>query len=110
MGSNKQYDGGNRLSEKRSLKLGERVSEKLRENPDRIIDQGLTMLDEWEQQGKMSPYRREWRSLLEERDLVSIHDILTTDTDEFHSLRQESPLTPILTRDERDDVIMDLIP
>ncbi len=85
-----------------SLMLHIKVAEKLRSNPNKVLQIARQNLDRWLK--NENPALLEWQEILELKTPEEIIKIITRDTDEGQRLRSSSPFAGVLSESERDKI------
>ena len=80
------------------------IAEKIRRQP-ALFTIAKQNLVRWKKMQKpLAPALREWEAIIELHSREEVLAILTQDNEEGQRLRQSSPFTGILTREERDAI------
>jgi hypothetical protein len=93
---------GHERSERRNLHLHRVSFEKLRSHPE-LRDECLALVEQWLERPEFAPaepWLRQWREMLSDWSLERIAE-LVLDPEAGQTLRQCSPLAPVLTPRER---------
>ena len=85
-----------------SLMLHTSVSEKLRLNPNEVLQIARDNLNRWLKNENSALL--EWQQILDNRTPEEIIKIITQDTDEGQRLRSSSPFVGVLSESERDKI------
>ncbi|HRH41720.1 MAG TPA: hypothetical protein PKY82_08765 [Pyrinomonadaceae bacterium] len=88
-----------------SLMLHASVAEKLRLNPNKVLQIARQNLNRWLK--NENPALSEWQEILETRTPEEIIKIITQDTDEGQRLRSSSPFVGVLSETERNKIWSD---
>jgi hypothetical protein len=89
--------------QRRSLMLGRAVAEKLRQDPERVLDMArsnLASMQVLHTRGQAKHWLAEWYVLLE-GPVGGVVDALTSPAPHARELRQNSPFAGVLTQHER---------
>lgn len=85
-----------------SLMLHRAVSEKLRRNPEKVLQIARSNLKKWLKD--KNPALLEWQNILENKTPAEIIKIISADTDEGQRLRSSSPFAGVLSEAEREKI------
>ena len=85
-----------------SLMLHAGVAEKLRLNPNEVLQIARNNLNRWLKNENSA--LREWQKILETNTPEEIIKLITQDTDEGQRLRSSSPFVGVLSESERDKI------
>ncbi len=87
------------------------VAERLRREPESVIKIARKNLVRWKASGVFDKGEllslSEWEKLLNESNVEELITIITEDSDEGQRLRQSTPLTGVLSKDERRKILTD---
>lgn len=78
------------------------VAEKLRQNPEFVLQTARNNLKNWLKD--KNPALLEWQNILETKTTEEIIKIISQDTDEGQRLRSSSPFAGVLTESEREKI------
>ena len=85
-----------------NLMLHRAVAEKLRQNPENVLQIAQNNLKNWLKSNGFALL--EWQKILETETLEEIIKIITEDTDEGQRLRSSSPFAGTLSESEREKI------
>ena len=94
--------------DQRSLALDRLIAEKVEARP-QLLQIVVRTLERWIAQRQPNPpaVLLEWRTILLERSLTDVLDLLRSDSEEASRLRQSSPFCGILSPEERLAIFRD---
>jgi hypothetical protein len=85
-----------------SLMLHRAVAEKLRRNPQKVLQIARNNIKNWLKDNNAALL--EWQNILETKTLEEIIKIISQETDEGQRLRSSSPFAGVLSNAERDQI------
>lgn len=86
------------------------VAERLREQPDKVVDHARQNLQRWMAEdgrggGGERPTLEEWQDILDSSPVARLIKIITGESDEGQRLRSSSPFVGVLTPEERLEIL-----
>lgn len=85
------------------------VAERLRENPEQVVNHAWQNLRRWMGENGVGAAERltleEWQELLDSSPVARLIEIITEESDEGQRLRSSSPFVGVLTPEERLEIL-----